>query len=105
MSLLTPLLPNKRRTEQPAVSGIPAKPQEWHVGLSQKGMFPHREASCPCAKAACGLAIPRPDVICPVHQGPHAYLQLHRASECGFPRETWLPRNFLRRQLNSKHDR
>jgi hypothetical protein len=105
MSLLTPLLPNRRRTETPASGVIPAEPQEWHVGLSHKGMFPHHEASCPCAKAACGLAIPRPDVLCPVHQGPRAYLQLHKTSDCGFPRETWLPGRLLRRHVGPKHGR
>jgi len=103
MSLLTPLLPTRRRTERAATSGIsanatkPVIPPEWHVGLSRKGMFPHHEASCPCAKAACGLAIPRPDVLCPVHQGPATYLQLHAASECGYPRRAWHPKQLLRR--------
>ena len=95
MSLLTPLLPTRRRrpAPPPGTSGpAPAVPQEWHVGLSRKGMFPHDEASCPCEKAACGLVVPRPEVFCPVHQGPRAYQQLHLASDCAFPRHTWLPR-------------
>jgi hypothetical protein len=53
-------------------------------------MFPHHEARCPCAKAACGLAIPREDTPCPVHQGEAAYyLQTHRAVDCQFPRKGW----------------
>lgn len=91
MSILTPLLLTRRRTETPSADGL-AQALEWHVGLSRKGMFPHHEASCPCAKAPCGLVIPRPDVLCPVHQAATEYLQLHVASECGFPRQRWLPR-------------
>jgi hypothetical protein len=90
MSLLTPLLPARRRPEEP--TGVAATPQEWHVGLSHEGMFPHSEARCPCAKAACGLAIPRPEIFCPVHQGPREYRQLHVASDCAFPRKGWFRR-------------
>jgi hypothetical protein len=92
MALLTPLLQTRRRSAPPPAGPVPAPPQEWHVGLSRKGMFPHDEASCPCPKAACGLVIPQPEVFCPVHQGPRPYQQLHPASECGFPRHNWLPR-------------
>jgi hypothetical protein len=92
MSLLTPLLQSRRRPTPPPAGPVLTLPQEWHVGLSRKGMFPHDEASCPCAKAACGLVVPRPDVPCPVHQGPRAFQQLHLASECAFPRQTRLPR-------------
>lgn len=95
MSLLTPLLQPRRRADEPP-SDTPAKPQEWHVGLSPKGMFPHDEASCPCAKAPCGLVIPRPELFCPVHQGARQYQQMHLASECGFPRHNWLPRSHKR---------
>jgi hypothetical protein len=91
MSLLTPLLPSRRRTIEPPAD-VPAAPQVWHVGLSRDGMFPHHEASCPCVKAPCGLAIPRPDVFCTVHQGQVEYRQLHVASECAFPRKHWFPR-------------
>jgi hypothetical protein len=98
MSLLTPLIQNRRRAEEPPAGSTPAVPQEWHVGLSRKGMFPHDEASCPCAKAACGLVILRPDVFCQVHQSARAFQQLHLASECEFPRKNWLPRARTRRR-------
>jgi hypothetical protein len=91
MSLLTPLLPSRRRSGQPPDDTSVAS-QEWHVGLSHEGMFPHHEASCPCAKAPCGLAIPRPDVLCNVHQGNPQYRQLHIASACAYPRRRWFPR-------------
>jgi hypothetical protein len=94
MSLLTPLLQSHRRSEladAPAVE-VSTALQVWHVGLSREGMFPHQEASCPCAKAPCGLAIPRPEVFCKLHQGPVEYRQLHVASECAFPRRHWFPR-------------
>ncbi len=104
MSLLTPLLPGRRRTVEPPAAEFPDPPQVlqveemlqvlqvWHVGLSREGMFPHHEASCPCAKAPCGLAVPGVDVFCTVHQGDVEYRQLHVASDCAFPRKHWFPR-------------
>jgi hypothetical protein len=97
MSLLTPLLPGRRRTveppaEVPATLQVVQVVQVWHVGLSREGMFPHHEASCPCAKAPCGLAVPGADVFCTVHQGNVEYRQLHVASDCAFPRKHWFPR-------------
>jgi hypothetical protein len=94
MSLLTPHSSARRRAEEPP-TGTPIDllaptTYEWHVGLSREGMFPHREAQCPCAKAACGLAIPRDDTPCPVHQGEETYYpQAHLGSECEFPRKGW----------------
>ncbi len=101
MSILTPLIPARHRNEEPPASDAPAPPQEWHVGLSRKGMFPHHEANCACAKAACGLVIPRPEVFCAVHQGTQEFLQLHVASECGFPRTNWIPRHKNRKRNNA----
>jgi hypothetical protein len=92
MSLLTPLLPVRHRSDGPPPVDGPATAVEWHVGLSHEGMFPHHEASCPCAKAACGLAVPRPDVFCDVHQGQQAYRQLHVSSDCAFPSKSWFRR-------------
>jgi hypothetical protein len=84
MSVLTPLHVSRRRRNGPPKGKGPAHlvPQEWHVGLSHVGMFPQYEVGCPCAKAPCGLAIPRPGVLCRTHQGRVQYLQAHRASEC-----------------------
>jgi hypothetical protein len=91
MSLLTPLLPARHRNDQ-RPADVAETPQEWHVGLSHEGMFPHFEARCPCAKAPCGLAIPRPDAFCPMHQSGQEYRQLHVASDCAFPRTGWFRR-------------
>ncbi|GAA3610758.1 hypothetical protein GCM10022223_28570 [Kineosporia mesophila] len=63
--------------------------QVWHVGLSRPGMFPFREASCPCAKAACGLVVPDPEVDCPLHTDGAPFLQVHSAVDCDFPRTGW----------------
>ncbi len=63
--------------------------QVWHVGLSLPGMFPFREASCPCAKAACGLVVPNPDVECRLHTDNARFLQVHSAADCDFPRTGW----------------
>jgi hypothetical protein len=95
MSILTPLIPARHRGEEPPTStpSAPVIPPEWHVGLSPKGMFPHHEANCACAKAACGLVIPRPEVFCAVHQGAHEFVQMHVASDCGYPRTNWMPRH------------
>jgi|tagenome__1003787_1003787.scaffolds.fasta_scaffold20947378_1 hypothetical protein len=81
MSLLAPLHVTRRRRSGPA-GGTAVTAQEWHVGLSHVGMFPQHEVGCPCAKAPCGLAIPRPDVLCNTHQGRVEYLQAHAASDC-----------------------
>jgi hypothetical protein len=97
MSILTPLIPARHRGEQPPPSA-PATPPEWHVGLSHKGMFPHHEANCACAKAACGLVIPRPEVFCAVHQGKPEFLQMHASSDCEFPRTNWIPRHRSRKR-------
>jgi hypothetical protein len=69
--------------------GALAADQVWHVGLSMPGMFPFREASCPCAKAACGLVIPDPDVECRVHTSSARFLQVHSAADCDVPRTGW----------------
>lgn len=91
MSLPAPLRPLRRRAPEPAPAQT--RPQEWHVGLSMQGMFPHHEASCPCAKAPCGLAIPRADTFCQVHQTQVlAFRQLHTESECRYPRRGWFRR-------------
>lgn len=63
--------------------------QIWHVGLSRPGMFPFREASCPCPKAACGLVVPDPSIPCDLHTEQAHYLQVHAADECDFPRTGW----------------
>lgn len=63
--------------------------QTWHVGLSLPGMFPFREASCPCAKAACGLVVPDPSVECRLHTENARFLQVHSAADCDFPRTGW----------------
>jgi hypothetical protein len=93
MSLLMPQHPSRRGASQSSTGtaeDLLAPALEWHVGLSHEGMFPHHEAACPCAKAACGLAIPRPEIPCPVHQSEQAfYLQAHAAEDCGFPRRGW----------------
>jgi hypothetical protein len=82
MSVLTPLHVTRWRRAEPPNGSTRSLPQAWHVGLSHAGMFPQFEVGCPCAKAPCGLAIPRPEVFCPTHQGPVEYLQAHPASEC-----------------------
>ena len=69
--------------------GVLPVDQVWHVGLSLPGMFPFREASCPCAKAACGLVVPDPAVECLVHTDGARFLQVHSAADCGFPRTGW----------------
>jgi hypothetical protein len=56
-------------------------------------MFPQYEVGCPCAKAPCGLAIPRADIFCTTHQGAAKYLQAHKASDCA-------PQKWFRRQRN-----
>ena len=82
MSVLTPLRARRRRAATPP-DGIPVvAPPEWHVGRSHPGMFPADEVGCPCAKAPCGLAIPRADVLCPSHLGQVRYRQAHPANEC-----------------------
>jgi hypothetical protein len=58
---------------------------EWHVALAATGPGEER---CPCAKGPCGLAIPRADVLCPVHQGRVEYGQAHSAHDCVRP--VWL---------------
>ncbi len=91
MSLLAPLRTQRRRPQPRTPT---PQPQEWHVGLSMKGMFPYQEASCPCAKAPCGLAIPRADTFCATHQREAAaFRQLHAASDCQFPRRGWFRRS------------
>ena len=82
MSVLTPLHVTRWRRSGPPTSGRHAAAHEWHVGLSHAGMFPQFEVGCPCAKAPCGLAIPRADVFCSTHQGRAEYLQAHSAAEC-----------------------
>lgn len=82
MSLLTPLHVTRRRKSGLPEGSVRAAPQEWHVGLSYAGMFPQFEVGCPCAKAPCGLAIPRADVFCNTHQGRAEYLQAHSAADC-----------------------
>jgi hypothetical protein len=82
MSVLTPLHVTRRRRSGPPNGSVRAVAQEWHVGLSRAGMFPQFEVGCPCAKAPCGLAIPRADVFCSTHQGGAEYLQAHAASDC-----------------------
>jgi len=82
MSVLTPLHVTRRRRSEPPNGSVAAAAQERHVGLSRTGMFPQYEVGCPCAKAPCGLAIPRPDVPCSTHQGQVTYLQTHTASDC-----------------------
>jgi hypothetical protein len=82
MSVLTPLHVTRRRRSEPPKGPVSTAPQEWHVGLSHAGMFPQYEVGCPCAKAPCGLAIPRADVLCSTHQGRAEYLQAHAASDC-----------------------
>jgi hypothetical protein len=96
MSLLAPLRPLLWRTPK---HDLPAdKAKEWHVGLSIAGMFPHAEASCPCAKAPCGLAIPQVDVYCPAHLGAvPQYRQLHIGAQCAYPRKGWFRRSAVRR--------
>jgi hypothetical protein len=92
MSLLMPHSARGRAAEPPTVTpeDLLAPAPEWHVGLSPEGMFPHREANCPCAKAACGLVIPRDDTACPVHQAEEIYfLQAHPSGDCEFPRKGW----------------
>jgi hypothetical protein len=69
--------------------GVLAADQAWHVGLSMPGMFPFREASCPCAKAACGLVVPDPAVECRLHTDNARFLQAHSAADCDFPRTGW----------------
>ncbi|MBT0772506.1 hypothetical protein KIH74_26405 [Kineosporia sp. J2-2] len=63
--------------------------QVWHVGLSLPGMFPFREASCACTKAACGLVVPDPSVDCPLHTQNARFLQVHSSADCDFPRTGW----------------
>ncbi|GAB6898126.1 hypothetical protein [Kineosporia succinea] len=63
--------------------------QVWHVGLSLPGMFPFREASCPCPKTACGLVVPDPEVECRLHTDGARFLQVHSAADCDFPRTGW----------------
>jgi len=100
MSLAIPYPARRRaRTKQPT-PGLPISPpgdgtrvlapeQTWHVGLSLPGMFPFREASCPCAKAACGLVVPDPGGECPLHTETARFLQVHSAADCDFPRTGW----------------
>jgi len=84
-------------TQQPTLTGHgpggsagPAPTEQiWHVGLSRPGMFPFREASCPCPKAACGLVVPDPGVPCELHTEQARFLQVHAADDCGFPRSGW----------------
>ena len=82
MSVLTPLHVTRRRRSEPPKHSVSTGIQEWHVGLSHVGMFPQHEVGCPCAKAPCGLAIPRADVFCSTHQGRVEYLQAHSAADC-----------------------
>ena len=74
--------------ETPPSGALPTD-QVWHVGLSLPGMFPSREASCPCAKAACGLVVPDPMVECSLHAPVARFLQVHSAVDCDFPRTGW----------------
>ncbi len=73
----------------PTSPGVLAADQIWHVGLSMPGMFPFREASCPCAKAACGLVVPDSAGECRLHTETARFLQVHSAADCGFPRTGW----------------
>ncbi|GAB3267306.1 hypothetical protein [Kineosporia babensis] len=73
----------------PGSPAVLSADQVWHVGLSLPGMFPFREASCPCAKAACGLVVPDPEVECRLHTQSARFLQVHSAGECDFPRTGW----------------
>jgi hypothetical protein len=82
MSVLTPLRTMRQRTATPPNGIRTSTLAEWHVGLSHPGMFPEHEVGCPCAKAPCGLAIPRAGVLCGTHQGQVEYRQIHRADEC-----------------------
>jgi hypothetical protein len=72
------------RRDRPA-GGPPA---EWHVGVSLAGGLTPEEAGCCCPKGQCGLAVPRADVFCRVHQGPVEYRQAHSALDCHRP--VWL---------------
>jgi hypothetical protein len=82
MSVLTPLHVTRRRRAGAASDTTETASPEWHVGLSHVGMFPQFEVGCPCAKAPCGLAIPRPDVLCGTHQGAPEFRQAHSAADC-----------------------
>ena len=63
-------------------------PHEWHVGVSPLGSSTRQETDCPCPKGHCGLAVPRADVFCRVHQGEVEYRQAHSARDCHRP--VWL---------------
>jgi hypothetical protein len=91
MSLLTPPRVPRRRNAEPPSGGTHPDPQPgWHVGLSLPGMFPQHEVGCPCAKAPCGLAIPRSDAPCSTHPGRDGYQQAHAPNDCS-------PRKWFRR--------
>jgi hypothetical protein len=70
------------------LTGRLQSPAEWHVGLTVDGALGPQEQDCPCAKGNCGLAIPRAEVFCPVHQGRVEYGQAHSARDCRPP--VWL---------------
>ena len=82
MSVLTPLHGSRRRKAGAPAGTARSTPPEWHVGLSHPGMFPQFEVGCPCAKAPCGLAIPRAEVFCRTHQGAAEFRQAHSAADC-----------------------
>jgi hypothetical protein len=75
-----------RRRNRPAA----AVPAEWHVGVALAGALTPEEAGCRCPKGQCGLAVPRADVFCRVHQGEVQYVQAHSAHDCRRPVWLWL---------------